>query len=100
MKTYRIQVRTEVYETYIIKVDQNLDEDTAFGEALSKLDTAFSKKDNHHVMDDAYVEESFRDFGGFTSIEEKKSGTFIRVLGEPIKRELPNKETFPKQTNG
>ena len=42
MKTYRIQVRTEVYETYIIKVDQNLDEDTAFEEALSKLDTAFS----------------------------------------------------------
>ena len=94
MKTYRIQVRTEVYETYIIKVDQNLDDDTAFEEALSKLDTAFTKEDKHHVMDDAYVEESFKDFGGFTSIEEKKDGKFIRVLGEPIRRELSNKKTL------
>ena len=51
-------------------------------------------------MDDAYVEESFKDFGGFTSIEEEKDGVFVRVLGEPIKRELQNKEKIPKQTDG
>jgi|TARA_Y100000310_G_scaffold91987_1_gene89533 hypothetical protein len=80
MKEYKIQVRVEVYETYIIKVDTELEDDEAIEQAIKKLDKALG--------DETYIESSFKDFGGFTSIEEKKDGKFERLLGEPIQRHL------------
>ena len=108
MKEYKIQVRTEVYETYVIKVDKEfgdspVDDDEALEIALSKLDRAFTDSSGVPRVEgnyEVYIDSTFHDFRGFISIEEGMNGEFKRVLGEPFSRELPNKKDISKQTNG
>ena len=104
MKEYKIQVRTEVYETYVIKVDKEfgdspVDDDEALEIALSKLDRAFTDSSGVPRVEgnyEVYIDNTFHDFGGFISIEEGMNGEFKRVLGEPFSRELPNKKDISK----
>ena len=107
-KEFRIQVRTEVFETYVIKVNKDYgdspkDDEEALEIALSKLDRAFTDSSGVPRVEgnyEVYIDNNFHDFGGFISIEEGMNGEFKRVLGEPFSRELPNKKDISKQTNG
>ena len=86
-KEFRIQVRTEVYETYVIKVNKELgdspnSDEEALEIALSKLDKAYGKetddvginKDSYEV----YIEDTITEFGGFTSIQDGQT----KLLGK------------------
>ena len=90
-KEFRIQVRTEVYETYVIKVDEKFgdspnDDEEALEIALAKLDNAYNNEtDNNDIV---YIEEVHREFGGFTTIQDGESV----ILGKFKYRELPDQE--------
>ena len=91
-KEFRIQVRTEVFETYVIKVnkeygDSPKDDEEALEIALSKLNKAYEKESG--VTDyEVYIEETMTEFGGFTSIQDGNN----KILGKFKRRELPDQE--------
>ena len=105
-KRYRIQLRTETYETYILHL-QNLpesDEEELMDKVINVLDQELKKADSkrkkrvqreitsqqkQHVHSDEQLtrENSFSEFGGFMSIEEENSsGEYIQVLGQKHER--------------
>ena len=95
-KEFRIQVRTEVYETYVIKVDEKFgdspnDDEEALEIALSKLDKAYNDETDSD-NDIVYVEEIHKEFGGFTSIQDGES----IILGKFKYRELSDQEDISK----
>lgn len=74
-KEFRIQVRTEVYETYVVKVDEKFgdspsNDEEALEIALCKLDKAYNDGANHKDNDIVYIEGTLTEFGGFTSIKD------------------------------
>ena len=81
-RTYRIQLRTEIYGTYILHM-KNLseaDDDEVMDAVIDKLDKELKKKE---PGEDFYLKDSFTEFGGFMSIEEKTpSGDYIQLLGQ------------------
>ena len=85
-KTYRIQLRTEIYGTYILHM-KNLseaDDDEVMDAVIDKLDKELKKKE---PGEDFYLKDSFTEFGGFMSIEEEKSlGNYIQLLGQKHER--------------
>ena len=91
-KEFRIQVRTEVFETYVIKVnkeygDSPKDDEEALEITLSKLNEAYeseTKVGNYEV----YIEETLTEFGGFTSIQDGDN----KILGKFKRRELSDQE--------
>ena len=85
-RTYRIQLRTEIYGTYILHM-KNLseaDDDEVMDAVIDKLDKELKKKEPGK---DFYLKDSFTEFGGFMSIEEEKSlGNYIQLLGQKHER--------------
>ena len=81
-KTYRIQLRTEIYGTYILQM-KNLsetDDDEVMDKVIDKLDEELKKEE---PGEDFHLEDSFTEFGGFMSIEEETpSGNYIQLLGQ------------------
>tara|TARA_Y100000034_G_C6830929_1_gene375040 strand:+ start:674 stop:997 length:324 start_codon:yes stop_codon:yes gene_type:complete len=101
-KKYRIQLRTETYETYILHM-KNLpesDEEEMMDRVINILDQELKKADvkrkeriqkeiisqkSQCVASNEQLarEQSFSEFGGFMSIEEENSsGEYIQVLGQ------------------
>ena len=88
-KIYRIQVRTEIYETYMLRVS-NLasDDDEAMDQVIEVLDKAIKEGKTHYhdeflPDEEIFIKESFSEFGGFMSIEEgTQSGEYIQLLGK------------------
>lgn len=88
-KIYRIQLRTEIYETYMLQVkNSSNDEDEAMDQVINMLDKAIKEGNTHHhdefpPDEEIFINESFSEFGGFMSIEEQtSSGEYIQVLGK------------------
>ena len=89
-KIYRIQVRTEIYETYMLRVNNSAseDDDEAMDQVIEVLDKAIKEgKTPHHdeflSNEEIFLKESFSEFGGFMSIEEEsQSGEYIQLLGK------------------
>ena len=82
-RTYRIQLRTEIYGTYILQMrdlSKTKADDDVMDEVIDKLDKELKKNE---PGEDFYLEDSFTEFGGFMSIEEEKpSGEYIQLLGQ------------------
>ena len=89
MKQFKVQIRTELYRTYSISIDEDSgDEEKEMDQLIEKLDDILkndewgeSKQKSHHI------DERFSQFGGFMSIKEQESdGTYKQILGEHYRR--------------
>ena len=74
-KEFRIQVRTEVYATYVVRVNEEFgdspsNDEEALEIALSKLDKAYNDGVDHEDNNMVYIEDTLAEFGGFTSIKD------------------------------
>lgn len=94
MKQFRVQVRTELYRTYSIWVNEDSnDEEVEMDQLIDKLDQIL-KEDKWDEREkkrssgiDGQVDEVFSQFGGFMSIESKEpNGAYKQVLGEHYRR--------------
>ena len=81
-RTYRIQLRTEIYGTYILRMKNlsDTDDEEVMDAVIEKLDKELKKKE---PGEEFHLENSFTEFGGFMSIEEETpSGDYIQLLGQ------------------
>jgi len=81
-RKYRIQLRTEIYGTYILHMKNlsKIDDDEMMDAVIDKLDKELKK---NQPGEDFYLEDSFTEFGGFMSIEEEKyPGNYTQLLGQ------------------